>query len=121
MRELESSKATSNQSHQWPPVEAPTNLRREEPWRSQLDDSINAVSFGFVATAVLISLFLIMAIFERLIRTTTITNSDSSPGQVLSVLDSRVGFNDSASSKLGYQSPKVSIFIFLNPRNFVYS
>ena len=68
-RELQSYIEPKPINHQWPPVEAPTNLQREEPGRTKLDDSINAVSFGFVATAVLISLFLIMAIFERLIRT----------------------------------------------------
>ncbi|CAH2047858.1 unnamed protein product [Thlaspi arvense] len=111
MRELKSFKMSSlNQNHhQWPPVGAPTNLRREEPWRSQLDDSVNAVSFGFVATAILISMFLVMAIFERLIRTTT-TNSNSSPGRVLSGLDSRVGFNGSSLSKLGYESPKIGVY-----------
>ncbi|XP_020085827.1 uncharacterized protein LOC109708478 isoform X2 [Ananas comosus] len=36
----------------------------EERWR-QLDSSVNAVSLGFVATAILISMFLLMAIFER--------------------------------------------------------
>lgn len=88
------------------------NLRREEPWKSRFDDSVNAVSFGFVATAILISMFLVMAIFERLIRTTTTTtNSDSSSGRVLSGMDSRVGFNGAA-AKLGYQSPKASILLF---------
>ncbi|KAF2556032.1 hypothetical protein F2Q68_00013207 [Brassica cretica] len=94
--------------HQWPPIGAPMNLRREEPWKSRFDDSVNAVSFGFVATAILISMFLVMAILERLIRTTTTTtttNPDSSSGRVLSGMDSRVGFNGAA-SKLGYQSPK---------------
>ncbi|ESQ29331.1 hypothetical protein EUTSA_v10023735mg [Eutrema salsugineum] len=111
MRGLKSFKTTSlyQNHHQWPPVGAPTNLRRGEPWRSQFDDSVNAVSFGFVATAILISMFLVMAIFERLIRTTT-THSDSSPGRVLPGLDSRVGFNDIASSKLGYQSPKIGVY-----------
>ncbi|KAG5391827.1 hypothetical protein IGI04_021790 [Brassica rapa subsp. trilocularis] len=109
MRELERLKTSIN-LHQWPPIGAPMNLRREEPWKSRFDDSVNAVSFGFVATAILISMFLVMAIFERLIRTTTTTtttttNQDSSSGRVLSGMDSRVGFNGAA-SKLGYQSPK---------------
>ncbi|CAN7040302.1 unnamed protein product [Brassica oleracea var. botrytis] len=107
MRELERLKTTMNH-HQWPPIGAPMNLRREEPWKSRFDDSVNAVSFGFVATAILISMFLVMAILERLIRTTTTTtttNPDSSSGGVLSGMDSRVGFNGAA-SKLGYQSPK---------------
>ncbi|KAG9456959.1 hypothetical protein H6P81_001467 [Aristolochia fimbriata] len=40
---------------------------REAPWRD-LGTSVNAISFGFVATALLISLFLIMAIFEHLLK-----------------------------------------------------
>lgn len=43
-------------------------LRGEEMWR-HFDDSVNAVSFGFVATAILISMFLVMAILERFLRT----------------------------------------------------
>lgn len=42
-------------------------LETEAPWKS-LGASINAISFGFVATAILISMFLIMAIFEHLFR-----------------------------------------------------
>lgn len=52
------------------PTMAPLNvaaLRGEERWR-HFDDSVNAVSFGFVATAILISMFLAMAIFERFLR-----------------------------------------------------
>ncbi|WZZ80043.1 hypothetical protein YC2023_100615 [Brassica napus] len=106
MRELERLKTSTN--HQpWPPIGAPMNLRREEPCKSRFDeDSVNAVSFGFVATAILISMFLLMAIFEKLIRTTT--NPDSSSGRILLGIDSRVGFSGSAASKLGYQSPKAS-------------
>lgn len=37
------------------------------PWKS-FGTSMNAISFGFVATAILISMFLIMAIFEHLFR-----------------------------------------------------
>lgn len=40
---------------------------REAPWKN-FGASVNALSFGFVATAILISLFLIMAIFEHLLR-----------------------------------------------------
>jgi hypothetical protein len=39
------------------------------PWKS-LGTSMNAISFGFVATAILISMFLIMAIFEHLFKPT---------------------------------------------------
>ncbi|OWM84874.1 uncharacterized protein LOC116202917 [Punica granatum] len=44
-----------------------TGFETEEPWKS-FGASINAISFGFVATAILISMFLIMAIFEHLFR-----------------------------------------------------
>ncbi|XP_042434034.1 secretory carrier-associated membrane protein 2-like isoform X1 [Zingiber officinale] len=42
-------------------------VRGEVRWR-HFDNSVNAISFGFVATAVLISMFLVMAIFERFLR-----------------------------------------------------
>ncbi|KAH0984262.1 hypothetical protein GBA52_011439 [Prunus armeniaca] len=41
--------------------------REEEQWRN-FNNSVNAVSLGFVATAILISMFLVMAIFERFFR-----------------------------------------------------
>ncbi|XP_078445628.1 uncharacterized protein LOC144714740 isoform X2 [Wolffia australiana] len=39
----------------------------EVRWR-HLDSSLSAVSFGFVATAILIAMFLVMAVFERFLR-----------------------------------------------------
>ncbi|CAN6574433.1 hypothetical protein ACFX13_046266 [Malus domestica] len=70
---------------------APVNTdREEEQWRS-FNNSVNAVSLGFVATAILISMFLVMAIFERFFRprssqlptsahtTTTTTHLDLQP------------------------------------------
>ncbi|RDX90181.1 hypothetical protein CR513_27982, partial [Mucuna pruriens] len=45
------------------PTVAPLNTH----WK-HFDDSVNAVSFGFVATAILISMFLLLAIFERFLR-----------------------------------------------------
>nr|CAB3458348.1 unnamed protein product [Digitaria exilis] len=39
----------------------------EMRWR-QLDSGVSAVSFGFVATAILVSMFLAMAIFEHFLR-----------------------------------------------------
>ncbi|KAL9321523.1 hypothetical protein ACSQ67_013362 [Phaseolus vulgaris] len=42
----------------------------EGPWKS-LGTSMSAISFGFVATAILISMFLIMAIFEHLFKPTS--------------------------------------------------
>ncbi|KAG6680429.1 hypothetical protein I3842_13G042000 [Carya illinoinensis] len=52
------------------------NVQREEHWR-HFDNSVNAVSFGFVATAILISMFLVMAIFERFLRPTSTALSPS--------------------------------------------
>ncbi|XP_031489513.1 uncharacterized protein LOC116257047 [Nymphaea colorata] len=40
---------------------------QDAPWKN-FGSSLNALSFGFVATAILISMFLIMAIFEHLLR-----------------------------------------------------
>lgn len=55
----------------------PGELDTEAPWKS-LGASINAISFGFVATAILVAMFLIMAIFEHLFRPTTPSPSSSS-------------------------------------------
>ncbi|XP_042058736.1 uncharacterized protein LOC121803096 [Salvia splendens] len=52
------------------PAPPPLYLTKDEQW-SHFDDSVNAVSFGFVATAILISMFLLMAIFEKFLRTTS--------------------------------------------------
>ncbi|KAG0478902.1 hypothetical protein HPP92_013621 [Vanilla planifolia] len=54
------------------PAMAPLNVDRgdQERWM-HFDNSVNAISFGFVATAILISMFLIMAIFERFLRPQT--------------------------------------------------
>ncbi|KAK4751891.1 hypothetical protein SAY87_020689 [Trapa incisa] len=49
------------------PPQVGLGLETEAPWKS-LGASINAISFGFLATALLISMFLIMAIFEHLFR-----------------------------------------------------
>ena len=50
------------------PVVAPfSTTQRPDHWK-HFDDSVNAVSFGFVATAILISMFLLLAIFERFLR-----------------------------------------------------
>uniref|UniRef100_A0A5B6YWN8 Multidrug resistance protein n=1 Tax=Davidia involucrata TaxID=16924 RepID=A0A5B6YWN8_DAVIN len=49
------------------PSPSQTGIDREAPWKNY-GTSMNAISFGFVATAILISMFLIMAIFEHLFR-----------------------------------------------------
>ncbi|KAF9590481.1 hypothetical protein IFM89_035358 [Coptis chinensis] len=89
------------------PSSAPLYLQQrteEEHWR-HFDNSVNAVSFGFVATAILISMFLIMAIFERFLRPRS-TDVMSSNGQNRGDLEAQVGFN----GKLGYPSPKMSVY-----------
>lgn len=88
----------------WAPIGAPlNNVQREEHWR-HFDNSVNAVSFGFVATAILISMFLIMAIFERFLRPTSTALSPSGGGRSHLDLEAQMGFN----AKLGHPSPKVS-------------
>ncbi|KAF5191398.1 Cttnbp 2 amino-terminal-like protein [Thalictrum thalictroides] len=88
------------------PSGAPLYLqqREEEHWR-HFDNSVNAVSFGFVATAILISMFLIMAIFERFLRPRS-TDIMASSGRNGSDLEAQVGFN----GKLSYPSPKMSVY-----------
>lgn len=87
-----------------PPMVSPLNLQREEHWR-HFDNSVNAVSFGFVATAILISMFLVMAIFERFLRPRSSTTSAAST-RTPTDLEANVVFH----SKLDYPSPKVLSF-----------
>ncbi|XP_073056037.1 uncharacterized protein [Primulina eburnea] len=87
------------------PSGAPLFLQRDEHL-THFDDSVNAVSFGFVATAILISMFIVMAIFEKFLRT---TSPDVSPPR-----GGRRGISDveaqshagGLNSKLGSNSPK---------------
>ncbi|MBA0598080.1 hypothetical protein Gorai_007859 [Gossypium raimondii] len=90
--------------YSWSPIGAPLNIQRgEDHWR-QFDNSVNAVSFGFVATAILISMFLVMAIFERFLR------PNSSPtGPNYGDLESQLSFN----GKLRHPSPNaVSLWMY---------
>ncbi|KAL4585556.1 hypothetical protein LXL04_010179 [Taraxacum kok-saghyz] len=101
--------------HQWgflPPTEAPSlysQEQRDDRWR-HFDKSVNAISFGFVATAILISMFLVMAIFERFLRTTSpvLSPSGGGPGgrNAAGDVDSQMGFN----SKLAHSSLKDTRF-----------
>ncbi|KAF5728936.1 hypothetical protein HS088_TW21G01091 [Tripterygium wilfordii] len=85
----------------WPPVGAPlSNVQRDEHW-SNFDNSVSAVSFGFVATAILISMFLVMAIFERFLRPTS-----TAGGRGHGDLESQTDFN----GKLGHPSPKMTVY-----------
>lgn len=89
----------------WPPIGAPLNVQRDEydqHW-SNFDSSVNAVSFGFVATAILISMFLVMAIFERFLKPTSPALLPS--GGWNRRRSSQMDFN----GKLAHPSPKVSV------------
>ncbi|XP_017435529.1 uncharacterized protein LOC108342288 [Vigna angularis] len=91
----------------WPPIGAPLNMQREEydqHWSSSFDSSVNAVSFGFVATAILISMFLVMAIFERFLKPTSpplLPSADWNRRR-----SSQMAFN----GKIGHPSPKMSLY-----------
>ncbi|KAL7102916.1 hypothetical protein ACP275_08G147800 [Erythranthe tilingii] len=87
----------------WPPAPggAPPYVQRDDHW-THFDNSVNAVSFGFVATAILISMFLVMAIFEKFLRT---TSPALSPASVRRRDDVEAGRFD---AKLHYPSPKIS-------------
>lgn len=90
---------------------------KDDHW-THFDNSVNAVSFGFVATAILISMFLVMAIFEKLLRTTSpaITPAGVRPRADIEAGNHIGGFN----AKLGgYPSPKVSTnYCFLGLLHF---
>ncbi|KAK1375276.1 Monoglyceride lipase [Heracleum sosnowskyi] len=85
----------------WSPTGAPVNLQRDYYFR-HFGNSVNAVSCGFVATAILISMFLVMALFERFLRH---TSPETSPSGGRSHADgvSHVGYH----GKLSYPSPKI--------------
>lgn len=80
---------------------------REDQWRS-FDNSVNAVSFGFVATAILISMFLVMAIFERFLRPRSPEAADGGGD------DGRLGEGGANLRKLDYPSPKVPLSLSLS-------
>ncbi|KAF5731809.1 hypothetical protein HS088_TW18G00494 [Tripterygium wilfordii] len=77
MNELDSERSTSTQWNTYTNLD-PSPSQTGAPWKS-FGNSMNAISFGFVATAILISMFLIMAIFEHLFRPNP---SFSSPQEV---------------------------------------
>ncbi|GAB2214956.1 hypothetical protein Droror1_Dr00019325 [Drosera rotundifolia] len=62
-------------------------------------DAVNAVSFGFVATAILISMFLVMAVVEKLFR------SRSSGPFLVQHDEGGLAFN----RKLEYPSPQLMV------------
>ncbi|KAJ6297479.1 hypothetical protein OIU78_023098 [Salix suchowensis] len=85
-----------------PTAVVPLNLERDGHWR-HFDNSVNAVSFGFVATAILISMFLVMAIFERFLRPRSLSSSAGANGSSSSNdPEAQVVFH----GKLDFPSPK---------------
>ncbi|KAL1562426.1 hypothetical protein AAHA92_05005 [Salvia divinorum] len=82
-------------------------VEMEDYWRS-FDNSVSAVSFGFVATAILISMFLVMAIFERFLR------PQSSDAAAASTLDGGVGNlrkMDCPSLKMSVYAKEISVLM----------
>ncbi|MQL83396.1 hypothetical protein Taro_015894 [Colocasia esculenta] len=55
-------------SRSWTPDSTTSDAADKDASWSNFGSSMNAISVGFVATAILISMFLIMAIFEHLLR-----------------------------------------------------
>ncbi|OIV93185.1 hypothetical protein TanjilG_20847 [Lupinus angustifolius] len=97
----------NNNNGVWSPIGSPLNReehqQQQQRW-SNFESSVNSVSFGFVATAILISMFLAMAIFERFIRP---SSTPASSGRRRTVdVESQMGFN----GKLSYPSPKMSVY-----------
>ncbi|PKA47900.1 hypothetical protein AXF42_Ash016246 [Apostasia shenzhenica] len=102
------------------PAIAPLNVERgdQERWR-HFDNSVNAVSFGFVATAILISMFLVMAIFERFLRPrsslfTSFTDNgrgggDEGPSRSRGTSDVEAQHLDAA-RKFDFPSPMMSVY-----------
>ncbi|CAL9198267.1 unnamed protein product [Musa hybrid cultivar] len=52
----------------WSDNTTPSGTNDKEAAFKDLSSSMNALSFGFIATAILVSMFLVMAIFEHLLR-----------------------------------------------------
>ncbi|GAA0170003.1 hypothetical protein Leryth_019838 [Lithospermum erythrorhizon] len=104
------------------PLVSNNSMERDEQWRS-FDNSVSAVSFGFVATALLISMFLVMAIFERFLR----PRSPESGGRNVSNAEAQLR----AHGKLECPSPQIpkttrrkehhplSTIAFLNQEKFI--
>ncbi|CAN1123837.1 hypothetical protein LINPERPRIM_LOCUS3452 [Linum perenne] len=88
-----------------PPETAAMSAEREDHWR-HFDNSVDAVSFGFVATAILISMFLVMAIFERFLRPRSSLNPSPRRPVASSDVEAQFGFN----GKVAYPSPKMTMY-----------
>ncbi|KAK4368358.1 hypothetical protein RND71_012150 [Anisodus tanguticus] len=84
------------------PSGSPMYITKGDHW-THFDNSVNAVSFGFVATAILISMFLVMAILERFHRP-NMPDLSPSGDRNLGDIESQMDFN----GKLSYPTQKVS-------------
>ncbi|KAJ0513636.1 hypothetical protein HanHA300_Chr10g0360031 [Helianthus annuus] len=73
----------------------------DEHWRN-FDNSVSAVSFGLVATAILICMFLVMALFERFLRP---------PSSAAATGARSLGDLHSHHGKLEYPPTKVRVFL----------
>lgn len=90
----------------WPPTPGgapPLYIQKDDHW-THFDNSVNAVSFGFVATAILICMFLVMAIFEKFLRATSPVGGRQSRPDIESQNHTN-GFN----TKLRHPSPKILV------------
>ncbi|VVA90648.1 unnamed protein product [Arabis nemorensis] len=95
-----------NESSSWS-IYSTRDGESEGPWRSST--SMNAISFGFVATAILISMFLIMAIFEHLFRPEN--SSFDSPHRILQRQNQSNGDGSTHFQKLANQASTVPVNI----------
>lgn len=89
------------------------SMTGEDRWRDPDGSSVNAVSFGFVATAILVSMFLFMALFEHFLRPRSV-GGDSTGGDRTGRRSVRLwGRRDGAdleANKLRVPSPEVNFF-----------
>lgn len=81
-----------------PDVAPVSSVDRDESL-GHFEKSVDAVSFGFVATAILIAMFVVMAIFEKFLR-------PRSAGRNLGDLEAQM----TAGGKLNYPSPKITTY-----------
>nr|XP_011467797.1 PREDICTED: uncharacterized protein LOC105352414 [Fragaria vesca subsp. vesca] len=89
-----------------PPMVAPLNPNAEkeddQQWSSNFDNSVNAVYMGFVATAILISMFIVIAILERFFRRSRTASQLSDTA--------RTHFSYDNNPKLDHNSSKITTY-----------
>ncbi|XP_031478506.1 uncharacterized protein LOC116249529 [Nymphaea colorata] len=90
-----------------PPLPPSLADSREEHWM-HFDSSVNAISFGFVATAILISMFLVMAIFERFLRQRS--QQQQPPAMVRGLGDPEAPLAHAFPCKLEGSPPTMSVY-----------